>query len=143
MTSARFYQCLEVVLYIATHSGAKPISSKEICEHQGVKPRHLEPFMQILVKNGILKGTKGPKGGYTLAKEKRKITTADIYNAIILQTQLEEPSNNNIRNDVIKPLAKKMDIIVAKELKSITIEELCGEISNKNSLNKNSEGFHI
>ena len=119
------------------------MSSKEICGSQGVKPRHLEPFMQLLVKNGILKGTKGPKGGYTLAKEKRKITAADIYNAVMLQAQLEEPSNNNIRKDVITPLAKKMGIILLEKLKSITIEDLCEKISDSKSPNKNPEGFYI
>ncbi len=143
MSFARFYQCLEVVIYIAIHSGASPVSSKEICGSQGVKPRHLEPFMQLLVKNGILKGTKGPKGGYTLAKEKRKITAADIYNAVMLQAQLEEPSNNNIRKDVITPLAKKMGIILLEKLKSITIEDLCEKISDSKSPNKNPEGFYI
>ena len=33
-------------------------------------PRHLEPVLQALVRHGILKGIRGPRGGYELARER-------------------------------------------------------------------------
>jgi len=34
--------------------------------------------LQALVRHGILKGTRGPRGGYELAREQRRITADDI-----------------------------------------------------------------
>jgi hypothetical protein len=41
-------------------------------------PRHLEPVLQALVHQGILTGTRGPRGGYELAREQHRITADDI-----------------------------------------------------------------
>lgn len=135
---------MEVVVYVGLRSGANPVSSKELCDYQGVKPRHLEPFMQLLVKNGILKGTKGPKGGYTLAKEKRKITAADIYNSVMPEFDFKCDSNNNLRRDVISPLCDDINKSLMEKLESISIEELCSKVSSDTKNPKeDSEEFYI
>ena len=36
------------------------------------------PVLQALVRHGILKGVRGPRGGYELARERRRITAGDI-----------------------------------------------------------------
>ena len=41
-------------------------------------PRHLETLLQALVRAGILKGVRGPRGGYELARERRRITVGEI-----------------------------------------------------------------
>jgi len=140
---SRFYECLEVVVYVGVRSGANPVSSKELCDYQGVKPRHLEPFMQLLVKSGILKGTKGPKGGYTLAKEKRKITAGDIYNSVMPEFDLKGASSNNLRCDIILPLSDEINKSLMEKLNSITIEELCGKVSDTKTLKEDSKEFYI
>ena len=40
----------------------------------GWRPRHLETLLQELVRARILKGTRGPRGGYELARERRRIS---------------------------------------------------------------------
>jgi DNA-binding IscR family transcriptional regulator len=40
--------------------------------------RHLEPVLQALVRDGILKGIRGPQGGYALARERNRIPADDI-----------------------------------------------------------------
>ncbi len=55
-------------------------------------PRHLEPVLQALVRDGILKGIRGPHGGYELARERKKITAEDILRAAsAVRTTTEEP----------------------------------------------------
>jgi DNA-binding IscR family transcriptional regulator len=41
-------------------------------------PRHLETLLQGLVHAKILKGVRGPNGGYELAHERRRITVGEI-----------------------------------------------------------------
>ena len=40
--------------------------------------RHLETLLQGLVHAKILKGVRGPRGGYELARERRRITVGEI-----------------------------------------------------------------
>jgi len=140
---AKFYECLEVVLYISVKSGADPVISKDICDYMGVKPRHLEPLMQQLVKHGILKGTKGPKGGYTLAKEKRKLTALDVYKAAICDNGIQCGSGKMLKNKIIVPFSNNLNECMHKKLNVVTIEKLCGNITESGFSNDSSGEFNI
>ena len=74
----KLYYAVEAVLYIAYNAGNGPISSRDIAEKQGLPPRYLEQLMQRLVHGGVLRGVRGPHGGYMLARERRRITVGDI-----------------------------------------------------------------
>lgn len=125
MLPEKFFEVLEAVVYIGLNSSASPVSGKEVCEAQGLSPRHLEKYLQILVHKNILVASKGAKGGYALAKEKRKITADKIY-TILLQNGTT--SNNEIINKLKNNLSKNIE----KQLEQITIEELCrGQKKNK------------
>ena len=73
IVNKKFLYALEAVLDIALNSREAPIQSHEITKRQGIPKRYLENILQVLVHENILKGTRGPKGGYSLAKEKRNI----------------------------------------------------------------------
>src|SRR5258708_1586414 len=72
---------IEAVLDIAYNAADRPVRAKEITERQGVPPRFLEPVLQDLVRAGILDSVRGPRGGYRLARERRRITLADLCRA--------------------------------------------------------------
>src|SRR5216110_3859848 len=69
------------VIDVALHSNDKPVSAKTLASRHGLPPRHLEPVLQALVRCGILRGVRGPRGGYELARERRRITADDILRA--------------------------------------------------------------
>ena len=76
--SKRTLYVLEAVLDIACNARPNPVQSRDIAERQGIPQRYLEGAMQHLVRAGILRGVRGPKGGYRLARERRRITVAEI-----------------------------------------------------------------
>src|SRR5208282_4317753 len=78
MLPKKLFYAVEAVLYIAYNAGRGPITGRDIAERQGLPPRYLEQLMQRLVRGGILRGVRGPHGGYLLAKERRRITIGDI-----------------------------------------------------------------
>ena len=59
-----------------------PVSAKALAARHNLPPRHLETVLQALVRHGILKGVRGPRGGYELARERRRITAGDIVRAV-------------------------------------------------------------
>ena len=142
MISSKFYEGLEAVLYIALNSGAGPVSSKDISSSQGKLPRHLEPVLQLLVQNGILKGTKGPKGGYTLAKEKRKITIATLYK-IFLSTATKSTKQSPLFQKICAPLQKESENKIIQYFEQTTLEDLCKKSLETTPTPKKSDNFNI
>src|SRR3979411_342971 len=69
---------IAAVVDIALHDGDTPVSAKTLAVRHGLPPRHLEPVLQALVRDGILKGIRGPGGGYELAGEPGDITAGQI-----------------------------------------------------------------
>src|SRR5262249_2667611 len=126
----KFTEALEAVLYIALNSGKGAVSGKSICAYQNVMPRHLEPVMQALVKEGILKGTKGPRGGYTLAKEKRKTTAREIFAAIV-KTQENQGGTTQLRRDISEKIDQGIMSAILGHLSNTTIEDLCKQMETK------------
>ena len=68
----RIIYAIEAVLDIALNSGVNPVQNVAVAKRQGIPKRYLEQTLQILVKNNILVASRGPRGGYRLAKERRK-----------------------------------------------------------------------
>ena len=63
-----------------------PVAAKALAARHNLPPRHLETVLQALVRQGILKGVRGPRGGYELARERRRITAGDIVRAAMTAT---------------------------------------------------------
>ena len=119
---------LEAVLDVAYNARPDPVQSKDITRRQGIPQRYLEQVMQQLVHKGILKGVRGPRGGYTLARERRKITVGDVVRVV---DQLDAEAENDpvskaeLGEKVIAPLWEETREIVLQRLDRITMQELC------------------
>ena len=72
---------IAAVIDIALHARGRPVAAKALASRHRLPPRHLEPVLQALVRHGILKGVRGPRGGYELAREQRRISADDILRA--------------------------------------------------------------
>jgi Rrf2 family iron-sulfur cluster assembly transcriptional regulator len=72
---------IATVIDVALHAQGRPISAKTLASRHGLPPRHLESVLQALVRERILIGTRGPRGGYGLARERRQVTANDILRA--------------------------------------------------------------
>jgi Rrf2 family protein len=72
---------IAAVIDVAVNSRGRPVSAKALATRHGLPPRHLEPVLQALVHQGILKGVRGPRGGYELGRDRRRITADEILRA--------------------------------------------------------------
>src|SRR5579862_2367914 len=73
---------IEAVLDIAYNAGNLPVQSGEITRRQGIPRRYLEQVLQQLVRAGVLAGVRGPRGGYRLARERRRISLGEIVRVV-------------------------------------------------------------
>ena len=119
---------LEAVIDIAFNGRPEPVQAKEITARQGVPQRYLEQVMQQLVRAGVLKGVRGPRGGYRLAKERRRISVGDVVRVAESleddETEAIDPrSELGIR--IVSPLIQTLQDEVMARLDAISIEDLC------------------
>ncbi|HUJ03408.1 MAG TPA: Rrf2 family transcriptional regulator [Rhizomicrobium sp.] len=119
---------LEAVIDIAFNARPEPVQAKEITARQGVPQRYLEQVMQQLVRAGVLKGVRGPRGGYRLAKERRRISVGDIVRvaeSIEDQENEEAAPRSDLGARIVTPLIQSLQEDVMKRLDAVTIEDLC------------------
>jgi Rrf2 family protein len=91
-------------------------------------PRHLETLLQGLVHAKILKGVRGPRGGYELAREPRRIPVGEIVR-LSLSLSTADPddlgSNSVLLERVIDPAVRRAGETFRANLDAITVEQLC------------------
>jgi len=119
---------LEAVLDVAYNARPDPVQSKDITKRQGIPQRYLEQVMQQLVHKNILRGVRGPKGGYTLARERRKITVADVVRVVDqldAEADTDPVSQADLGEKVIAPLWTETRDRMLAELDRVTMEDLC------------------
>lgn len=118
---------VEAVLDIAYHASDMPVQSREIAERQGVPRRYLEQVLQHLVRAEILRGVRGPRGGYRLARERRRIALGEIVRIVAeLETAESEPEEGSgLGNQVLTPIWRELEDEAIRHLDAITIEDLC------------------
>ncbi len=78
LVSRKGILAIAAVIDIALNARGRPVSAKALAARHQLPPRHLEPVLQALVRDGILRGIRGPHGGYELAREQKLITAEDI-----------------------------------------------------------------
>ncbi len=66
---------------VAYHGGGQPTQIKDIARRQRISQRYLEQIFNKLLKGGLLKSRRGPRGGYMLAKDPSEITICDVITA--------------------------------------------------------------
>lgn len=127
--SKKMLFAIEAVLDIAYHAGSEPVQSREITRRQDIPRRYLEQALQQLVREGVLIGVRGPRGGYRLARERRRISIGDIVRAVrkmeTADDPLKETKGSDLGVQVVRPLWLEMQAEVMKQLDGVSIDEMC------------------
>ena len=120
---------IEAVLDIAYHAGAKPVQSRQITRRQGIPRRYLEQALQQLVREGILVGVRGPRGGYRLARERRRISLGDIARVVRSVETFDDSdaplSGSDLGQKVVLPLWDNLQDEIMRHLDDTNIDDLC------------------
>jgi Rrf2 family protein len=127
--SRKLTHAVEAVLDIAYNASDTPVQSKDIAERQGVPRRYLEQVLQQLVRADILRGVRGPRGGYRLARERRRIALGEVVRVVAeierAEFEAEEASGSELGNRVLTPIWSELEEEAIRRLDDITIEDLC------------------
>lgn len=127
--SKKLLFAIEAVLDIAYHAGGEPVQSREITRRQGIPRRYLEQTLQHLVRSDILTGVRGPRGGYRLARERRRISIGEIVRVVRAMENPEDAFNeipaSDLGKDVVRPMWGELQTEVMERLDDISVDDLC------------------
>ena len=114
------------VIDIALHAKGRPVSAKALAARHGLPPRHLEPVLQAFVREGILRGIRGPGGGYELAREAREITAEDILRAAGTAEDGDEamPATSRLVSQVVVPALAEAERAFSKVLAQVNVADM-------------------
>jgi Rrf2 family protein len=133
LLSRRSLLAIAAVVDVALHARPMPVAAKALAARHNLPPRHLETVLQALVRQGILKGLRGPRGGYELARERRRITAGDIVRAAMTSSDETLPPlpDSKLVDVVVAPAVKRATDAFLADLDSVTVDDLCREAESK------------
>lgn len=76
--STRARYGIRALLDLALHHEQEPILLKDIAERQEISLHYLEHLMASLVAGGIIRSTRGARGGISLVKSPRDIKVSEV-----------------------------------------------------------------
>lgn len=111
LTSKSTYGIL-AILELAMHYGSGLVQIKDIVERHPIPRNYLEQILNLLTKNGIIRGIRGSNGGYELTRNPSTITLYEIFetlegnvrqNSIIAKTSVQ-PALDAVKEKVKESL---------------------------------------
>jgi Rrf2 family protein len=128
LLARRSILAIAAVVDVALYSRSAPVNAKNLAARHKLSPRCLEILLQCLVHARILKGVLGPRGGYELARERRRITMGEIVR-IAMSLSIANPedldANSVLLERVIDPAVRRAGETFLGNLDSITVEQMC------------------
>jgi Rrf2 family protein len=81
MNNGRFAISVHILTLLA-RAGEELLSSEYLAGSININPVLVRKEIAVLRKHGLVKSQEGKNGGSALARDPRKITLADVYNAV-------------------------------------------------------------
>jgi Rrf2 family iron-sulfur cluster assembly transcriptional regulator len=103
------------------------VSLSEISKKEKISLDYLEQLFNKLKKQKLVKSTRGPKGGYVLAKSPEKISMGDIISAVGEEVQInncQAKKCSRIGTCPSSVLWQEMDKKINQTLNTVTLADL-------------------
>ncbi|MBR4404284.1 MAG: Rrf2 family transcriptional regulator [Clostridiales bacterium] len=130
VVSTKGRYALRVMIDIAKYGKDSYVTLSGIAERQNLSEKYLEAIIKMLVKSGLVKGLRGKKGGYKLARSAEEISAWDIISVtendfyVVACMDPKAPKCDRINSCVTLPMWKDFSETMEAFFKKYTIAEL-------------------
>lgn len=128
-TKGRF--AVTAMIDLALRDGQGPVTLADISERQKISLSYLEQLFGRLRRQGLVNSTRGPGGGYTLAKKTADVSVADVILAVdepIDATQCGGKENcHDDRKCLTHDLWTRLNTHIFDYLQAVTLAQLVAE----------------
>ena len=120
---------LRTLMDIAAHQVKGPVNLNDIAERQGISAKYLWQIMNLLKTAGLVRGTRGPKGGYILLRDPASITLLDVIQIlegpVTLVECVDDPDFcTRVANCVAHSVWDEVSQAIRNALQKITLAEI-------------------
>ena len=116
---------IAAVVDVALNARERPVSARKIAARHNLPARHLEPVLQALVHEGIFHGVRGPRGGYELARERKRISVADILRAAGTVEDDDGPGyGSRILDEIVQPAIAEAERVFTAALGRLSLDDI-------------------
>ena len=135
-TTGRY--ALRLMVDLAMNADKQPVRVKEISARQEISDKYLEQIISVLTKAGFVRSTRGPQGGYRLAKEPKDYTVGSILRLIegklcpVACLETDENVCERRAGCITLPLWEKLDEAINNIVDNVTLQDLIDWDSEKN-----------
>jgi len=117
------------LLDVALHQGESPVQLKAIAQRQQISLHYLEHIVAPLIAAGILRSTRGARGGVSLGKLPQEIRLSEVVQVLegsIAPVECVDDPNICSRADlcVTRDIWAEMKEAMASVLESTTLQDL-------------------
>lgn len=132
--STRGRYALRALLDVALHEGGGPVSRQDIATRQEISAEYLAQLFRSLATAGLVRGVKGPGGGYILGRDPAAIRVGDVLRAVegpiaavhcVLPQTSSRRRCRRIDSCVTHLVWEQMSMTVNNLLDSVTLKDLC------------------
>jgi len=130
--STRGRYALRAMVDLALHADEGPVLRRDIVARQEMSADYVAQLFRRLRAAGLVKGVKGPGGGYKLARDAVTIRAGDVVRAVegpIAAVHCAIPSGerscDRVDGCVTHLLWKELSEAIAEFLDAVTLQDLC------------------
>jgi Rrf2 family protein len=127
------------MLELACHYGEGPIELKEIAKRENISIKYLEQVINPLRAGGLVKGIRGSKGGYSLAKPPSEICLYDVIETLegplnLIECLSDLKACQKVPSCVTRDIWKEVSEAIFKIFCSVTLEDMVNRKKEKEGL---------
>lgn len=135
LSSKSEYALLALFELASCYDSGESLQIQQIADAQDIPKRYLEQLLASLRRGGLIKSTRGVKGGYVLAKDPRQMAVLDALKCIEgldIASPQDASTVYSTASGVIKHVWKEATHALYEVLEDYTLQDLC-DLHTKNS----------
>lgn len=130
------YTLLALIELAATYHSDRLLQIRQIAAKQNIPERYLDQLLATLRRGGLIKGIRGAKGGYILAREPGKITLLDALRCIegVDIASAEKTTSEAVESLVVEETWQEAEQAANAVWQKYTLQDLCERLSARRQL---------
>lgn len=120
---------VNALIDLALHAPAGPVTLSSICQRRRISLSYLEQLFGRLRREGLVESTRGPGGGYTLARKPAEITVAQVVLAV--DEPGEDPAPGDRSSGLSLDLWQRLHAAMLQHMETITLASLVEDLLDK------------
>jgi len=123
----RSHHAVTVMLDVMLHSQNETfVRLSDIAQRHPISVSYLELLFTFLVKASLVKGERGPRGGYKLGRSPNEIPVAEIIRTVDRQMNLEQCANDDCQHSlcISNALWASLGAEIESYLSNVTLADL-------------------